>query len=402
MGFGGRPGKLSTPKLLVVAQIALSFSLLVAAGLFLQSFRKLDQVDPGFDHDHLLEFNISFLEASGYKGEAIYRVHREMLTRLAAIPQVRGATLAFMGLFVGNDMGSHISIDGSTPKPDPANLVRNDFVPAHHFAAIGQRLLMGREFTAEDERSAQLVGIVDQRLATKFFGEANPLGKTIRFDHDHPRDFVVIGVVANAKHNSLRERDDGEFWLPFFNASGDEPSSCTFQVRYTGSDAPVAAAIRAAVKDVAPAVGPIEIQTMNRLMSATLIAERAVSDISSAFGFIALLLAAIGLYGVMYHSLTARMTELGIRLALGARPGQILRAVLGETVALIVAGVAAGVPLLLAVKGWLSSQLFGLTAFDPTIVGVAICVLTASTALAGYVPARWASRVDPMVTLHYE
>jgi predicted permease len=307
-----------------------------------------------------------------------------------------------MGLFVGNDTSDQISVDGSKPQSDPEHRVRKDLVPAKHFADIGQRLLMGREFNIGDERSTQLVGVINQTLANKYFPKTNPIGKRIWFGHDHPQQFVVIGVVADSKHNSLREPTSGEFWLPFFNAAGDEPSFCSFQIRYTGNKAAIVAGIRAGVKAVAPAVPPIEVRTMNELMGESLTTQRLISQLSSFFGALALTLASIGLYGVMAYNVASKTNEIGIRVALGALPRDILTIVLRETVVLVAIGVALGLPSILACKRWIASQLFGLNPLDPLAIAVAVLVLTAVTMVAGFIPARWASRVDPVVALHYE
>jgi predicted permease len=395
-------GRMPAGRILVAGQIALSLSVLIVAGLFLRSFQKLVQLNPGFDHDHILEFDIGFLESSGYKGPAVHRVHKDLLARLRNIHQVKGATLAFMGLFVGNDTGDQISVDGSKPKSDPEHRVRNDLVPANHFADIGQPLLTGREFNIEDEHTTQLVGVINQTLANKYFPKANPIGKRIWFGHDHPQQFVVIGVVADSKHNSLREPASAEFWLPFFNAEGDEPSFCSFQVRYTGNKAAVISGIRAAVRAVAPAVPAVEVRTMNELMGESLTTQRLISQLSSFFGALALALASIGLYGVMAHNVASKTNEIGIRVALGALPRDILSIVLRETVLLVTIGVALGLPSIWTFKRWISSQLFGLTPLDPLAIAVAVLVLTVVTMVAGFIPARWASRVDPVVALRYE
>jgi predicted permease len=395
-------GRMPAGRVLVAGQIALSLSVLIIAGLFLHSFRKLTQVNPGFDHDHILEFDVGFLESSGYKGPAIHRVHEELLAQLRDIPGVKGATLAFMGLFVGNDTGDQISVDGSKPKTDDEHRVRKDLVPANHFADIGQPLLMGREFHIEDEHTTQLVGIINQTLANKYFPKANPIGKRIWFGHDHPQQFVVIGVVGDSKHNSLREPASGEFWLPFFNVEGDEPSFCTFQVRYTGSKSAVVAGIRAAVKAVAPAVPAVEVRTMNELMGETLTTQRLISQLSSFFGMLALLLASIGLYGVIAYNVASKTNEIGIRVAVGALPRDILSDVLQETIVLVALGVALGLPSIFLAKRWISSQLFGLTPLDPLAIATAVLVLVVVTIVAGFIPARWASRIDPVTALRYE
>jgi predicted permease len=402
LGRGAGDARLPAGRILVVGQIAISLTVLIVAGLFLRSFRSLISQDPGFDHDHLLQFDIGFLEASGYKGPAVHRVHKELLAHLDAIPQVKGATLAFMSLFAGNDTGSQISVDGSKPKTGPENYVRYDLVAANHFAAIGQPLLLGREFTAEDERSSQPVGIVTQSFARKYFASANPLGKRVWHDHDHPEAFVIVGVVGDAKHNSLREPTSPQFYMPFFNLKGDEPSFCSFEVRYTGNPAAVITAIRAAVRTVAPAVPPVEVRTMNQLIGETLVTERAISQLSNVFGLLALSLAAIGLYGVMSYNVTGRTNEIGIRMSLGAQPGDILKLVLREILLLIGTGIAFGLPSIWAVKSIVAAQLFGISALDPLAISGAALTMAAAAVVAGYLPARWASRIEPMRALHYD
>jgi predicted permease len=395
-------GRIPAGRILVAGQIAVSLSVLIVAGLFLHSFQKLTQVNPGFDHDHILEFDVGFLESSGYKGPAVHRVHKELLARLQNIPQVKGATLAFMGLFVGNDTSDQISVDGSKPQTDAEHTVRKDLVPANHFADIGQPVLMGREFHIEDEHTTQLVGVINQTLANKYFPKTNPIGRRVWFGHDHPQQFVVVGVVADSKHTSLREPASGEFWLSFFNAEDDEPSFCTFQVRYTGNRSTVVAGIRAAVKAVAPAVPAVEIRTMNELMGESVTTERLISQLSGFFGMLALTLASIGLYGVMAYNVASKTNEIGIRVAVGALPRDILSNVLRETIVLVALGIAFGLPSIWLAKRWVSSQLFGLTPLDPLAIATAVLVLLVVTIVAGFIPARWASRVDPVTALHYE
>lgn len=399
---GAHDTRLPAGRILVAGQIAVSLAVLIVAGLFLRSFQSLTSQDPGFDHDHMLQFDVGFLEASGYKGPAVHRVHKDLLARLETIPQIKGATLAFMGLFAGDDTGSQISLDGSTPKSGSDNYIREDLVPAGHFAAIGQPVVLGREFTADDERGTQGVGVINQTFAHKYFGNTDLLGKRVWYDHDHPQSFIIVGVVGDAKHNSLREPASPQFYLPFFNPKGDEPSFCSFEVRYSGNPAAVTAAIRAAVREVAPGVPPVEIRTMNELMGKTLVTERAIRQLSSIFGLLALLLAAIGVYGVMSYNVTGRTNEIGIRMSLGAHPGDIVKLVLREILILVGIGVGLGLPSMWAIKNIVAAQLFGISALDPLAICGATLVLAAVAMLAGYLPARWASRVDPLHALRYD
>jgi predicted permease len=399
---GGRHAGMSMGRVLVAGQIAVSLSVLIVAGLFLHSLQKLASLNPGFDHDHLLQFNLMFLEANGYKGAGIHQLHQQLLERLETVPGVRGATLAFMGLFTGNGFGNQVSVDGSLPKPDPEYYSQGDLVSPRHFATIGQPLLMGRDITPADERSVPLAAVINQTFARKFFGKSNPIGKIVTHDRDHPQQFAIVGVVADAKHNSLREPATPQFYLPFFQVNGDEPSSASFEIRYSGNPATVAAAIRAAVKEAAPSIPPVEIHTMNELMGQSLITERVITQLAAFFGLLALVLASIGLYGVMAYSVAGRTNEIGIRISLGAQPRQILRLVLRETAILIGIGVALGLPSVLIAKRVISSQLYGLTALDPAAILVATLVLAVVAILAGYFPARWASKVDPLVALRHE
>jgi ABC-type lipoprotein release transport system permease subunit len=195
-----------------------------------------------------------------------------------------------------------------------------------------------------------------------------------------------VGVVADAKHNSLREPATPQFYLPFFQASGDEPSSGSFEIRYSANPGAVAAAVRAAVKEVAPSIPPVEIHTMNELMGQSLITERMITRLASFFGLLALALASIGLYGVMAYNVAGRTNEIGIRISLGAQPLAIQALVLRETVILIGIGVALGLPSVLVARILISSQLYGLTALDPVAISLATLVLAAVAIIAGYLP----------------
>jgi predicted permease len=400
-GGAAQGGPHSFGKTLVVAQVAVSLLLLIVAGLFIHSFRKLTTAELGYDRDHLLILGLNPL-SSGYKGPAIAQLYKDLLGRIQAIPGVNGVSLSINGLFSDSEMADPISIDGYTPKTGQKMGARFDQVGPNYFKTVGIPVLIGREFGPEDEGGGQRVGVINQTMARYYFGDENPIGRRIWDAFPSNRqDFVVVGVVADAKYNNIREEIPRRFYVPFFHPIVD-PTFASLEVRVAGNPAAVTGAIRAAVKEAAPNLPPVEINTMNELVSETLTRDRMITKLAGFFGVLAVLLACIGIYGIMAYAVAGRTNEIGIRMALGAQPRDVLWLVLGETLGMVMIGATFGLPAVYGASKLIGSLLFGLTAADPIALSVATVLIFAVASLAAYLPARRAARIDPVVALRCE
>ncbi|MGC2253141.1 MAG: ABC transporter permease, partial [Candidatus Acidiferrales bacterium] len=401
IGGTARKGRAPIGKILVVGQVALSLLLLIVAGLFVRSFQKLSDVDLGFDRDHLLVFDVH-PQTAGYQDAAGAEVLKEMLDRLRAIPGVRGATLSDNGLLGHSDSQDPISIDGYTPKQGQRMHANFDEVGPYFFSTIGTPILMGREILPEDSGNGQRVGVINETMAHYFFGNENPIGRRVwdMFATTHT-DFVVVGVVADSKHNSLREKPRPRFYVPYFHPIGEE-TYATVMVRLAGSAAGATPAIRQAVSQAGPNLPAIRIRPLTDIVDQSLSTDTMITKLAGFFGALAVLLACIGLYGIMAYAMAGRTNEIGIRMALGAQRKDVLWLVLRETLLLVLIGVAIGLPAVMAVSRVIKSLLFGLTPADPATLVFATVLMFAVAALAGYIPARRASKTDPMVALRYE
>jgi predicted permease len=401
VGAAVRKGRAPIGKVLVVGQVAISLLLLIVAGLLVRSFQKLSDVNLGYDRNHLVVFGV-YPKTAGYDGATGTELLKEMLDRLRAIPGARGATLSDNGLLNHEDSQDQISIDGYTPKAGQNMHAHFDEVGPNYFSTIGTPILMGRDILPEDSGNGQRVGLINETMAQYFFGNENPIGRRIwdMFPTTHT-DFVVVGVVADSKHSSLREAPQRRFYVPFFHPIGEETYAQVI-VRLQGNVAAVTPAIRQAVKQAGPNLPPIRIVTMNDLVDRSLSSETMITKLAGFFGGLAVLLACIGIYGIMGYATAGRTNEIGIRMALGAQREDVLWLVLRETLLLVLIGAAIGLPALIAASRVIRTQLFGLTAADPWTLVLATALMFAVAALAGYIPAHRASRTDPMVSLRHE
>lgn len=393
-------GRLPMGKVLVGLQVAISLLLLVTAGLFVRSLQKLASVPLGYEADHLLLFSMH-PAASGYKGPAIAQLYRGISQRISAVPGVRGATFSENGLFTGRESGDQISIVGYTPKSGQQMHARFDQIGPGYFSTIGIPILMGRDVSENDSSGARRTWL-NQTMARYYFGDSNPIGQHIRDEYPETRlEFEVAGVVADAKYNALRGDTPRRFYVPFLNGLGD-PKDAVFEVRYAGDSAAVSAALRRIVREADATLDPLEVRTIPALIDRRLVRDRLTARLSSFFGAIALLVACIGLYGVLSYTVARRTSEIGVRMALGAQRRDVLRLVLGEAALVTAVGALVGLGAALAGTRVLASMLYGLTARDPsTLVGAAV-VLVAVALVAAAFPAWRASRVDPMNALRNE
>ena len=397
----GHSRRFPVGKILVVTQVSISLVLLVAAGLFAHSLERLSEVRLGYNTERLLLFRVRPV-AAGYKDAAIPRLFQDLLDKFRDTPGVSAASLSVNGLFTHAESGDPISVEGYPPKPGELLHSKMDQVGPEYFSVMGIPIISGREITEQDSGNGPRAAVINQSFAKHFFPNTNPIGKRVTDTYPgNPASAEIVGVVADAKYNSLREDVQPRLYTPLFNAMWPE-QSVVFEVRTASDPATVSAALRAVVHDTNSAIPEIEIHTMSGLIDDSLQTDHFVAQLSTAFGLLAIILASVGLYGIMAFTVARRTRDIGIRMALGAGRSKIVRQVLNETLILMVIGIAVGVPIALAGTRLIKSMLFGLGAVDPVAIIAACAILAVIAGLAGYIPARRASQVDPMVALRYE
>lgn len=391
---GGRPATLWT-RALIAAQVALSLLLLTGATLLITSLQNLRSFDAGFDRDVLL----MGLDPgrSGYNGEQRLEYYRQVLERARSITAVRAAGLALLIPVGGGGVDMSFRIEGQPRDPNAIVYINN--VSDGYFAAMGTRLLSGRDFGSQDTPSSTPVAVINQVLARRYFGTASPLGRRVTVGNRGTVE--IVGVVANAKYISLREKDHPTVYVHAFQ-SGEDLWGLTLAVSTSGAPQPLASAIRRDIQAVAGTVPVAPGQSLSTHIDRSLVTERLITRILSAFAALALLLASVGLYGVLGYWVTRRTNEIGIRLSLGARRGAILWSVMRQSWTLVAIGAGFGVPAALALTRLLSSLLYGVTPTDPWVLCGAVASLFAVALVAALQPAWRAMRVDPLVALRFE
>jgi predicted permease len=384
-------------RLLVILQVALSLALLVGAGLFMRSLRNLKAVDYGYDADQVVTLALDPSQ-NGYKLDQVRNFFNQLDERVSVLPGVRSATYARNLPFSGSYTRIGIEVPGYQPHPNEAMAVLLNQADPQFFITFGPPLLQGRDFDAQDTPESSKVVIVNHSLARYFFGNENPLGKRISLESY--KDLEIIGVVADAKYRDLKEATPQTAYIPYSQYGNLRQRLLC--VRATGDAKVLIAAIRGEVRSLDPNLPIFNVKTFAEQIDESVSRERLVALLSSFFGLFALLLSALGLYGLMAYAVTRRTREIGIRMALGARASSVLWLVLRETLLLVLIGIAIGLPAALAATQLIEGLLFGLTATDPLTIMLATLVMIVIAALAGYLPARRAARVDPMVALHNE
>jgi predicted permease len=401
---GGARGKLIR-NILVLGEVAIALVLLVGAGLLLRSFARLRAVDPGFRPAGVLSAQLVLPEQKYGEPERQVAFTRELLERLRAIPGVKSADTTFPLPLGGNGFVLSFAVEGR-PEPRPGEVPNANvrLVTPDFFQTMGTRLLQGRVFTPQDGPEAVPVVIVNQTLAEKIWPGENPIGKRITYDDlDDPelKWRQVVGVVADIRHGTL-EQDSGSdvYWPQLQSPVGGELSVL---LRTEGDPLRLAGSLREVVSAIDPDLPINHVRTMEDVVAESLSNSRFQTVLLGIFAGVALLLAAIGVYGVISYSVAQRTHEIGIRMALGARREEVLRLVIRQGMTLVLAGVAVGLVLALLLSWWLServaSYLYGGQAFDPLILVTVPLVLLAVALLANWLPARRATLVDPLVAL---
>jgi predicted permease len=399
--FAGLGSRLPLGKVLVIGQVALSLLVLVGAGLFLRTLANLENQNLGFNRHNLLVFAIDPTK-SGYEGLRVPSLCENVRERLQTVPGVQDVTFSQLALLTGWVNKSPISVEGYQAKPGREMETEWDAVGPDFFQTMGIRLLLGRTIDRRDSASSTKTVVVNEAIARNFFGSANPIGRRISFDEkfNATNAVEIVGVVENAKYGDLRT-DPMVIYRAFAQTEGTIGST-SFEVRTAGDPTASVPTIRTAVHEVDPNLALTGVKTQTEIMTEALAQERWLAQLSGFFGCLALVLAAIGLYGLMAYSVTRRTREIGIRMAFGARRRQVLRMVLLQSFVLVVGGAVAGLLAGIATTRLIASQLYGLRPTDPLTLGMAALLMFAVAALAAYLPARRATKVDPMVALRYE
>jgi predicted permease len=399
-GEGG--ARLQTHKLLIVAQVALSLFLLVGAGLFVRSLQNLKNLDAGFDRENVVLFSLD--TPGGYTPAQRTNLYRQALERLEGLPGARAASLASFSLLSGSGSNGNIVVEGYANRPDEDMDCHRLWVGPKYFATMGIPLLQGREFDAAGATtSAPMSAVINQSMARYFFRDENPLGRRFRLQRGPLQGIPieVIGVIKDAKYYNLREQTPRTFYLSYFQRP-DLGMAGTMLLRSFADTASTAAAIQRTIRELDPQAQVVNLRTMNEVVEVSLLQERFVAQLGSFFSLFALLLTSIGIFGVMSYSTARQTREIGIRMALGARAPDVIRMVLGEIMILASVGVGIGLCAALVGQRLVSSMLFGLGATDPLTIALAVALMLIVAGLAGYLPARRATRVNPMVALRNE
>jgi putative ABC transport system permease protein len=403
-------------KALVIAQVTISILLLISAGLFIRTLRNLRLLDLGIKTESVIAFNIA-PAISGYTPARIPPLYKSLVERLRAQPGVHDVAFANMGLLEGNEWDSTVTVEGyQAAQGEQMNPFCNAISPGY-FKMMGIPVLIGREFDARDEGAVPPgpAGVpndgfgngyrhvvVNESFAKKYFGDRNPIGRHIGFGGNPgtPTPIEIVGVVRDSKYTGVRDDIPRQTFFPLFEDR--TPSSIVMYVRTTGDPTSAFGAAQRTVRELDANVPVYNLRTLERQIDRSLLVERFIATLSTAFGVLATLLAVIGLYGVMAYTVARRTREIGVRMALGALQGDVVWLVMREVLMLVGTGMAIGLAGAWGLNRLVGNQLYGISATDPITIAGAAGLLGAVAMLAGYIPARRATRVNPVLALRYE
>jgi predicted permease len=398
---------------LIVVQVVLSMVLLSASLLFLRTLQNLHAVDPGFEDEGVLSLEVQAtiprpatakptLDEIRSQHARLGAMWNTLAEALAQLPGVSTAAAATMVPLSGRDRGVVIAVTGGAPGPERDGGIHVNHITSGYFEAMGIELMSGRGFTTGDRAASSRAAILNQTAARAYFGEEDPLGRLVTFPGQRvPDAFEIVGVVRDSQYVNLRTPDERMVYLPIEQALDPIASAMTI-VRAGGDVTRLVTPVRAVAQQSVPGGFVTRIATLEERVSISLVRERLLSLLSTFFSSLALLLACIGLYGTMAYAVVRQTREIGIRTALGARKAAVIWAVVRETMMVVVAGVLTGVAAAIVMGRFVEGLLFDIEPGDPITLALAVAVLMASAAAAGYLPARRAARVDPVIALRCE
>jgi predicted permease len=388
-------------KLIVVGQLALSLPLLVGAGLLARTLVNLRNIDVGYPKDDVLSVRIDS-QAAGYDPLRQTAAFEQMLARIRALPGVRAATYSNNGLFDGSDNGDQVIVEGYTPTGRGDRGSNYDAVGPQYFSTLGIPILLGREITDEDRAGGRPVCVINETFAKRFFAGRSPLGMHVTQTYAEERHtYEVVGVARDSRQRRLRGDIEQRFYMPMSQPAASV-SGVSFIIRPRAGASGVLTEVRGAVQQTEPRMSVASARVVSTAIDSRLVQDRVLAQLSIAFGVVAVLLAAIGLYGVLSYGVARRTNEIGIRKALGARHAALIAMIMRETGWLLLLGVVIGGAASFAALRLITSRLYGLSANDPWTFSLSIIGLGMVAVLATWLPAYRASRVDALVALRHE
>jgi predicted permease len=387
-------------KVLLVLQVAVSIVLLIAAGLFLRTLHNLRNVDVGFNTQNLVTFRVS-PGLNRYNESRMTALFQQMTDRLRAVAGVRSVALSNMPLLSGGVNSTSIFVAGRTYAPgrNNDNNINRLVVSPGFFETMEMPLRTGRGFTERDNQSATKVVVINEAAVRKYFANENPIGQHIGSSVETAGQLEIVGVLRDAKYDSVREPAPPTEFVPVLQS---RLPTAIFVVRTATDPLAVVGAIREAVRQIDPNLPLMDVFTQVQQIERRLVQEKAFAQAYALFGGLAMVLASVGLFGLMSYSVMRRTNEIGIRMALGAQRHDVVRLVMGESIVLVLIGVGIGLAATVAAGRLVASLLFGLRATDAPTMFISTMLMVIVSAIAGYLPARHAARVDPLVALHYE
>jgi predicted permease len=367
-----------------------------AAGLFVRYLSNLEHIDLGFQRDHILLVTLD-PEHSGYDDQRLSRAYQDLLTHLGTMPGVRSATLSQGTPISGAGANRGVTVEGYQAGPGEIRNVMENWVAPKYFETLGTQLLAGRDFSFQDQGHPR-VAIVNQTMARRYFNNTSPIGRHVTFDGD-AQPYEIVGVVGDAKYMQIRE---DTLLTIYSNTFQEDWVGSQFVLRTSIAPATVEGDVRRTVHDLLKTVSVLRVTTMADQVDASIVPERLIALLSSLFGALGLVLAAIGLYGLLAYTVARRINEIGIRMALGATRTDVTQMVLRDALGMVFAGLVMGAPVAFWGKTFAASLIQDLpvTSAVPIVFGVLSMIVIAL--FAAYLPARRAARVDPMVALRYE
>ncbi len=384
---------------LVVFQVAISAILLIGAGLFVRTLVNLSRTPLGFRADHILLFQLS-PPRTRYSDAQMIALYRQLEEKLAAIPGVRSASMSNIAIIGDGHSGSTFHVSGSPPDAQEVRVQTNS-VGADFFATMGIPILQGRGFNSSDTTTSPKVAVVNRALARQFFPGENPIGKTFEADADDVNQPVqIIGIASDTRYADLRSETPPTFYLLY--TQRPLAGRMVFEIRTAAEPDSVLSQARAAVVSLDRNLPLIDVRTMKQQVESTMSNERIFAQLTSAFGVLALVLACIGIYGIMAYTVAKRTSEIGIRLALGAQPGQVRGMILRESTWLAIGGIVVGVAAALMLTRAVKSMLYGIQPWAPATIAGGVLILVAVALAASWIPARRAAGVQPIQALRHE